>query len=173
MAPKNKAPRTNSMRLLEARGMSYQTFTFPPKHHSALEVAHLAGVPPDLVYKTLVVLRKQGKPCLVMVPGDRELDLKLLAAAIDEKKVKMASQRQAERLTGLQVGGISALALLQKGFDIYIDRTALDQDQIYVSAGRRGVNLRLTVRDLIQVTQAQTVEASSPPPSNQDRTGPI
>lgn len=158
---RKKPQRTNSMRLLEAHDVSYETFTFPPSHHSALEVAQLAGVTPNQVYKTLVVLRDESKPLLVMVAGDRELDLKRLAASIGEKRIKMATQRQAEQLTGLQVGGISALALLQKGFDIYIDRAALEQEWVYVSAGQRGINLRLTVADLIRITQAQVVEAAN------------
>jgi len=72
----------------------------------------------------------------------------------------MAAQRQAEQLTGLQVGGISALALMQKGFDIYIDQAALEQEWVYVSAGQRGINLRLAVEDLIRITQAQVIEAT-------------
>lgn len=148
------------MRVLEAQDVPYAVFTYPPTRHSALEVAELAGVPPSQVYKTLVIQRERGKPLLVMVAGDRQLDLKKLAAAIDEKKLNMASQRDAERLTGLKVGGISALALLNRGFDILIDQVAAEQHQVYVSAGRRGANLRLSVEDLVRVTGARLVEAT-------------
>jgi Cys-tRNA(Pro)/Cys-tRNA(Cys) deacylase len=80
-----------------------------------------------------------------------------LAKAVGEKKIKMASHREAETLTGLQVGGISALALLNKGFQICILREAQTLDHIVVSAGRRGVDLRLRVEDLIRVTGAKLV----------------
>ena len=148
------------MRVLEAEGKSFEVFAFPPDHHSAQEVAELAGVAPEQVYKTLVVERGSGKPLLVMVAADRQLDLKRLATAVGEKKLHMASHNDAERLTGLKVGGISALALLNRGFDVYIDQEALEQSQIYVSAGQRGVNLVVAVDDLIQVTGARLVEAT-------------
>ncbi len=152
-------PKLNSMRVLEAHDVPYQVFTYPPARHSALEVAELAGVSPAQVYKTLVVQRERGKPILVMIPGDRQLNLKRLAAAIGEKKLHMAPHSEAERLTGLKVGGISALALLNRGFDIYLDQSATGQSDIYVSAGQRGVNLTLAVGDLLRVTGARIVEA--------------
>ena len=147
------------MRVLEAHDVPYQVFTYPPARHSAMEVAELAGVSPAQVFKTLVVQRERGKPILVMIPGDRQLNLKRLAAAIGEKKLHMAPHSEAERLTGLQVGGISALALLNRGFDIYLDQSATGQSDIYVSAGQRGVNLTLAVGDLLRVTGARIVEA--------------
>jgi Cys-tRNA(Pro)/Cys-tRNA(Cys) deacylase len=160
MAKKEKHIKLNSMRVLEARGVPYEIFTYPPARHSALEVAELAKAPPAQVYKTLVVQREGGKPLLVMIAADRELNLKRLAASTGEKKLRMATQRDAERLTGLQVGGISALALLNRGFDVFIDRTASELTELYVSGGQRGVNLRLAVADLIRVTGAHMVEAT-------------
>lgn len=157
---KKKEPRLNSMRVLEAEGKSFEVFTFPPDHHSAPEVAELAGVAPEQVYKTLVVERDGGKPLLVMIAADRHLNLKRLAAAVGEKKLHMAAHNDAERLTGLKVGGISALALLNRGFDVYIDQGAVEQSHIYVSAGQRGVNLVVAVDDLIQVTGACLVDAT-------------
>jgi Cys-tRNA(Pro)/Cys-tRNA(Cys) deacylase len=71
----------------------------------------------------------------------------------------MATLRDAEALTGLQVGGISALALLNMGFDIYIDRAAAALDRIVVSAGQRGIDLDLPVEDLVRVTGAHWVDA--------------
>jgi Cys-tRNA(Pro)/Cys-tRNA(Cys) deacylase len=161
MSRKKKGkPRLNSMRLLEAHDVSYELFTYPPERHSAVEVAELAGVPPAEVYKTLVVQRDDGKPLLVVIPGDQQLDLKKLAAGVGEKKLRMATHSEAEGLTGLQVGGISPLALLNRGFDIFIDEQARHQNRIYVSAGQRGVNLRLAVADLQRVTGAGYVDAT-------------
>ncbi|MBC7264575.1 MAG: aminoacyl-tRNA deacylase [Chloroflexi bacterium] len=154
------AEKTNSMRLLEARKVSYEVYTFSPDIHSAQGLAEAIGLPASQVFKTLVVQRERGRPLLVMVPGDRELDLKRLAQSIGEKKLRMATQKEAETLTGLQVGGISALALLHKGFEIYIDRSALALSRVVVSAGRRGINLGLAVSDLIRVTGAKMVDAA-------------
>jgi len=152
------ADKNNAMRMLDARGAPYEAYTFPPEVHSAEGVAQVVGVPVSQVYKTLVVVRKQGKPLLVMIAGDRELDLKRLAKAVGEKKLRMASHKEAESLTGLEVGGISALALLNRGFDVYIDRAATKLKRVLVSAGRRGINLGIAVEDLIRVTKAKVIE---------------
>ncbi len=153
---KPTAPRTNAMRLLDQRKINYRVATYPPEIHSANEVAQIIGADPARVYKTLVVLPESGKgrPMLVLVPGNKELDLKVFGASSGEKKVRMASQREAESLTGLLVGGISALALLQKGFKIFIDEEALLLGEIFVSAGQRGINLQLGRADLIRITGA-------------------
>ncbi len=69
----------------------------------------------------------------------------------------MASQKEAEALTGLKVGGISALALLDKGFRVYLDASAQAYEQILVSAGERGINLQVPVADLVRLTRARMV----------------
>jgi len=153
--------KTNTMRMLDARGVSYETYTFPPDTHSAEGVAQVVDVPVGQVYKTLVVVRKRGKPLLVMIAGHRELNLKRLAKAVGEKKLRMATCKEAESLTGLEVGGISALALLNRGFDVYIDRTATKLKRVLVSAGCRGINLGIAVEDLLRVTKAKVIECSS------------
>lgn len=155
--------RNNVTRLLDARKISYEVFELSPEKHSAEETAALLGVPEGQVYKTLVVLReaKGKKPLLVMVPGGRELDLKVLAASLGEKKLKMATQNEAEALTGLLTGGISALALLNKGFEICLERAALALPLIYVSAGQRGVDIRLKPQDLAAATNSKLVDTSS------------
>jgi Cys-tRNA(Pro)/Cys-tRNA(Cys) deacylase len=150
----------NSMRILEQQKVSYVVREFPDSIHSADGVADYFGLPREWVYKTLVVLPPTNKPMLVMVAGSRELDLKKLAASTGHKKVQMAPHKEAERLTGLQTGGISALALLHKNFAVFLDQPALELERILVSAGRRGVNLELSVQDLIRVTKAKVIEAT-------------
>jgi len=153
----------NSMRVLEAQGVRYEVLSFPDTIHSAVGVAAYYGLPPAQVYKTLVVVLAQGKPALVFIAGDRELQFKRLAPALGEKKLRMATQKEAEAWTGLKVGGISALALLHRGFPVYIDHTAVALDEIIVSAGQRGMDIRLTVPDLVRVTGAAFVEATTLP----------
>ena len=148
------------MRVLERSGAQYEVLTFPQNLHSAIGVAEYLGIPPDQVFKTLVVQKPHsGKPYLVMVPGDGELDLKKFAQSVGEKKLHMVSYFEAERLTRLKVGGISALAVLNRGFQICLDRSALGLDRIVVSAGQRGVNLRVGVQDLVEVTGCRIVDA--------------
>lgn len=150
--------KTNAMRVLDSAHVSYQVFTFSEEIHSADGVARALGIPPERVFKTLVVIPGNGKPILAIVPGHKELDLKLLAQLIGEKKIRMATQAEAESLTGLQVGGISALALIHKGFRVLIDRSCQQHEQILVSAGRRGINLELAPADLIRVVNARVAE---------------
>ena len=144
------AEKLNSMRILDQRRIDYTVREFPDTIHSADGVADYFSLSPEMVYKTLVVLPSKGKPILVMVAGGRELNLKKLAKAVGEKKVQMAPHQEAEQLTGLQTGGISALALLHKNFPVYLDRPALELDRILVSAGKRGINLELSVQDLLE-----------------------
>jgi Cys-tRNA(Pro)/Cys-tRNA(Cys) deacylase len=153
--------RTNAMRLLDSHKIAYRIHTFSSEFHSADEVAHILGIPANRVFKTLVVMPLKGKPFLALVPGDRELDLKKLAQATEEKKLHMATKVEAETLTGLLVGGISALALMNKGFRIFIDETCHSFPDILVSAGRRGINLQLAPTDLVRITKAKVADISS------------
>jgi Cys-tRNA(Pro)/Cys-tRNA(Cys) deacylase len=154
------ATKLNSMRVLESNKVAYEAREYDPAIHDAVEAAAAMGVPADQVYKTLVVERTNGKPVLVMIPLDRQLDLKKFAAAIGEKKINMAAHADAEKLTGLKVGGIGALALVHKHWDVYLDESAKAHDHICVSAGQRGVNLRVSVLDLVRVLNAKMVDAS-------------
>lgn len=158
--------KTNAMRALDARHIAYDVFTYPATIHSADEVARLLGVPPEQVYKTLVMQTGEGHTLahlLVMAPGDAEVDPRLLARGLGVKAVHMAPQREAERLTGLLVGGISPLALLERRFAVYLDERAQSFERIYLNGGQRGVNLCLGVADLVAVTGARFVAATHPP----------
>ena len=152
------AQKTQAMRVLEGQGIHYGIMTYDKSERDALLIAAEIGVPPEKVFKTLVVARQQKKPLLVMVPANRQLSLKKLATKMGEKKVKMASHAEAERLTGLQVGGISPLVLLNKGFQIVLDHSAQAHEEIVLSAGQRGIQLQIRVSDLIKITRPRVLE---------------
>jgi Cys-tRNA(Pro)/Cys-tRNA(Cys) deacylase len=133
---------------------------FPHHIHSATGVATFFNLPPNVVYKTLVVLPPQGNPLLILVAGDREIHLRQLAQTLGIKRLRMATQKEAESLTGLKVGGISALAIQHRGFLVYIDRAATYLDKLLVSAGQRGINLCIRTTDLINITDATVIEAT-------------
>jgi len=151
------------VRILEQRAIPHEVITFDDAIRSADGVAIATGIPPELVYKTLVIEQDppKGKPFLVLVPSTIEVDLRRLAANVGVKKLRMATHRDAERYTGLQVGGISALALIGKGFPVCIASDAQSQERIVVSAGQRGVDLRLAVNDLLKLTGAKFVQVSA------------
>ena len=152
----------NVTRLLDSKKIPYRAFELSAEKHSALETAHQLDVDPGLVYKTIVVSRQRGKPILAVIPGPNRVDLKLLAATLGEKKLFLPTEREAEALTGLQAGGISPLALLNKGFQVVIDSSAETHPEIHVSGGQRGLNLRLPVKALAELTRARFAAISVP-----------
>ncbi len=156
----------NVTRLLDQRRIRYEAFELPAEKLGARETAGLLGTDPALVFKTIVVTRdKPKKPLLVVVPGDSVVDLKLVAAAVGEKKVSLPTEREAEALTGLQAGGISPLALLNKGFQVIIDASAGSHPEIHVSGGQRGLNIKINVNDLQKLTNARLAFVSRPEPT--------
>ena len=157
-------PITNNVtRLLDSRKIRYTVYELPAEKLGAGETARLLDVEPASVFKTIVVTReKPKKPLLVLVSGTSNVDLKLLASALGEKKVHLPTEREAEELTGLQAGGISPLVLINKGFQVVIDSSAENYDEIHVSGGQRGLNIKLPVTDLVKVTNARLVSVSRP-----------
>lgn len=156
------AKKLNSMRFLDSEGVSYDVFDFPDTMHAAQDVAEYVGVAASDVYKTLVLITAKKTPILVMVPADHDLQIKRLAQVMGDKKLRMATHKEAEAVTGLKVGGISALALRHRRFPVYIAHTAATLDHLLVSAGQRGVDLRLKVTDLMRVTGATLVDVTVP-----------
>ena len=153
----------NVTRLLDARKISYTAYELPSEKLGAIDTARLLGVEPATVYKTIVVTREKStskKPLLVVIPGPNQVDLKVLAAFLGEKKVYLPPEREAESLTGLQAGGISPLALLNKGFQVVLDASARKQAEIHVSGGQRGLNIQLPVEALIRITSARIASVS-------------
>jgi Cys-tRNA(Pro)/Cys-tRNA(Cys) deacylase len=146
----------NVTRLLDANRIPYQVFLLPIEKLGAKETASLLNIPENLVYKTIVIIRqKPGKPVLAVIPGDHQVDLKAVAQALDEKKVYLPTEKEAEGLTGLQAGGISPLALINKGFLVLIDQQAVEATEIHISGGQRGLNIRLSASDLAKLTRAR------------------
>ncbi len=155
------APVNNITRLLDSRKITYRVYETPAEKLSAVEVAEFLNVPPETVFKTIVVTREKGKKSiLAIIPGPGTVDLKLLAAFLGEKKVYLPSEREAEHITGLQAGGISPLALINKGFQVVIDSIAQSYSEIHVSGGQRGLNIKLSVADLIKLTNARVSSIS-------------
>lgn len=156
------AATNNVTRMLDARKITYTTFEIPAVKLSAIEVCDFLHMLPEDVYKTIVLRReKRGKAILAVVPAAREVDPKKLAGFLKEKKISVTTQRYAEKMTGLLSGGISPLALIQKGFQVVIDESALEQENILISGGQRGMQIQLAVQDLIKLTDAKTANISN------------
>lgn len=161
-----KFDKLNSMRLLEQHNIPYEVVEFPDELRDAEQIAEVLGMPPGLVFKTLVVEPESkapnARPMLAIIASDRRLDLKKLAALAGEKKVRMAAHKDAEAMTGLKVGGISALALTHKQWTVFLDQPATEHQHILVSAGQRGVDVRVPLTALLGLLRPRIGEISRP-----------
>ena len=151
----------NVTRFLQARKITFEQFEISGEKKSAGEVAEILNVPINQMFKTIVLKPiNPGKPILAVTPADMTADLKLIAKFIHEKKIEFPSPQEAEKLTGLQTGGISPLALINKGFRIILDESAIKMEWMHVSGGQRGLNIRLKVQDFINVTNCKVANIS-------------
>ena len=123
-----------------------------------LEAATALGVPAEQVFKTLLVEGERGL-AVGVVPVSSSLDLKAVAVALGVKKVAMARPEDAERATGYVVGGISPVGQ-RRSLQTVVDESALGLERVYVSGGRRGLDLSLSPADLLRVTGAVTAVIS-------------
>ncbi len=136
---------------------SLHTYTHAPDAKSyGLEAAETLGLDPQQVFKTLLVSLAGGenKLAVAIVPVDSQLDLKGMAKASGAKKAIMAEPQLAERVTGYVVGGISPLGQ-KKELPAIIDSSAMGYDSIYVSAGKRGLEIQLSPEDLVNLCKAK------------------
>jgi Cys-tRNA(Pro)/Cys-tRNA(Cys) deacylase len=153
VAKRREAAGTPATTTLTRLGVTYQLHPYehdPAAPSYGLEAAEALGVPPAHVFKTLLVQGERGL-AVGVVPVDRTLDLKALAAALGLKKVTMADPAAAERSTGYVVGGISPVGQ-KRPLPTVVDTSAARLDRVYVSGGRRGLDLSLHPEDLLRVT---------------------
>ena len=148
--------KTNAARILDRLKIHYELFEYKVDEAdlSAVHLAETAGVPIAEVYKTLVLEGDRTGYFVCIVPGGEEIDLKKAALASTNKKVAMIKMKELEPLTGYIRGGCSPLGM-KKQFPVYIDDSAFNHERIYISAGVRGMQIKLAPADLIIACNAQ------------------
>lgn len=124
-----------------------------------MEAAESLGLPPERVFKTLIAVVDGARFVVAVVPVARALDLKALAAACSGKRAAMSDVADAERVTGYVAGGISPLGQ-KKRLETVVDDSALTLDTIFVSAGRRGLEIELAPADLLRLCRAGSAPVS-------------
>ncbi|GGK75638.1 Cys-tRNA(Pro)/Cys-tRNA(Cys) deacylase [Ornithinimicrobium pekingense] len=142
---------------LDRAGVRYEVRPYehdPSATSYGLEAAEALGVPPAQVFKTLLVETDKGLG-VGIVPVDRLLDLKAIAAALGAKKATMAEPSVAERVTGYVVGGISPVGQ-KRTLPTVLDESALEHGTILVSGGKRGFDLEVSPDDLLDVVRGRT-----------------
>ena len=145
---------TPAIRFLKIAGIDFTTHSYECEVHEdfGLHAASQLGLPPDQVYKTLLV-HQDKQVVTAVIPVSCMLSLKEVAKAAKLKKVEMMKPLDAERLTGYKVGGISPFAQ-KKQLPTLLDSRALQQQTILVSGGRRGLSVGLKPQDFIQLLSA-------------------
>ena len=149
-----KDDKTNVMRVLDQRKISYRHYSLDNMTTNALQVAEGLGTDPQYLYKTLVTVGKSREHYVFMVPAQDELDLKKAARAVGEKSIDMIPQKELLPLTGYVHGGCSPIGM-KKHFPTFIDETAILYDEIGVSAGQRGAQVLLNPDALCEYVGAE------------------
>ena len=148
---------TPAVDAVKAAGVDFEVVQYehdPSAESYGLEAAETLGVPPECVFKTLLA-KLDGKSLVVgMVPVAMRLDLKALAAAAGGRKAEMADPAEAQRATGYVLGGISPLGQKRRLVAV-LDGSAMEQERVYVSGGRRGLEIVLAPADLVRLTGAR------------------
>jgi len=149
--------KTNAARALDLLGIRYELreYTVDPNDLAAESVAAKIGLPAEQVFKTLVMRGDRNGVCLAVVPGDCEVDEKVLARITGDRRVEMVPLKEVQGLTGYIRGGVTALAA-KREFAVYLDETAELCDVISVSAGVRGTQILLAPGDYIRAVKAAT-----------------
>jgi Cys-tRNA(Pro)/Cys-tRNA(Cys) deacylase len=153
---------TPAIRLLTERGVTHHLHSYdhdPSAPSYGLEAAAALGVEPERVFKTLLA-DIDAALVVGIVPVTTQLDLKSLAAAVGGKRAAMADPKRAEQATGYVVGGISPLAQKRR-LPTVLDESARGRPTVFVSAGRRGLEIELSPEDLVALTGATMARIAS------------
>ncbi len=156
---KSKHPKTNAVRLLEAAGIGFDTVPYEvdEEHLDAGHVAEQLGEDINCVFKTLVLRGERTGLFVCVIPGNREVDLKKAAAVAGDKKAEMIAVKELLPLTGYIRGGCSPIGM-KKPLRTFFHNTATDFDAIYVSAGVRGLQIKIAPETLIDFVGASTAD---------------
>ncbi len=156
---KSKIEKTNAARLLDRAGISYELVPYEVDENNlaASHIAEQVGEPIEQVFKTLVLSGDRTGYFVCVVPGHLEVNLKAAAKVSGNKKCDLIPMKDLLGVTGYIRGGCSPVGM-KKPYHVYIHRTALDFDSIYVSAGVRGLQFRIRPADLISYVRAEVAD---------------
>ena len=154
-----KYPVTPATQLLDERGTEYTKHQYAYRNKGATVAAQLMGVDPHAVIKTLVMIDNLGNSMIVLMHAEIEVSLKELARQTGAKNVSTAPIKDAERLTGYSVGGMSPFAT-RRAMPVYAQRSILELPYLYINGGRRGFILGMTPDTLVEVLNTTLVDVA-------------
>jgi len=148
--------KTNAIRILESKDFKFETleYEFKEDEIDAVSVAMKIDVPAYLVFKTLVTVGDKTGINVFCIPANNELDLKKSANASGNKKIEMLKLKDLRSTTGYIRGGCSPIGMIKK-YPTYIDEISQFYDEIYVSAGARGMQIKISPEKLLSITEGQ------------------
>jgi len=154
--------KTNAVRLLDARKIQYDLLEYEVDENdlSAVTLARKIGKDPSQIFKTLVLRGDKTGVFVAVIPGDSEVDLKKAAKVSGNKNSAMTAMKELLPLTGYIRGGCSPLGM-KKNYPVYIHETCQLFDRIFISAGTRGMQIKLSPEDLILMTGAVVCDISN------------
>jgi len=156
----SKAPSTPATRLLREQGIAYTEHLYRYEDRGGTRVSSEAlGIDEHAVVKTLVLEDDTREPLIVLMHGDREVSLKTLARQIDKKAVTMCDPKTAQRYSGYLVGGTSPFGTRQR-MPVYVERSVLALDRLYINGGARGFLIGITPADLIHLLAPTPVDVA-------------
>ncbi|HHY28495.1 MAG TPA: Cys-tRNA(Pro) deacylase [Desulfitobacterium dehalogenans] len=157
------AQKTNAARILDQAGISYELIPYEVDESdlSATTVAQKVGMPPELIYKTLVTRGDKTGVLIACIPAHYELNLKALAQASGNKKMEVVPLKEIQPLTGYIRGGVSPLGT-KKRYPVYFQEDMLHHRKIAVSAGTRGLQIVILPQDLLNITQGKVGPIANP-----------
>lgn len=155
---KEKEIKTNAMRILDKKKIPYEVFQYEcDEFIDGIHTAQKTGAPPEQSFKTLVLQGKSRQYYVFVLPVAQEIQLKTAAKAAGEKSIEMIPVKDITAITGYVRGGCSPLGM-KKQYPVFLHKSALDYEKIYISGGRIGTTLCLSVQDLIAVTDSKVEE---------------
>ncbi len=150
-----KEVKTNAMRILDRLKISYEYTTYEcDEFTDGVQVADKLGYPHELVYKTLVTIGKSGGYYVFVIPIEAEIDFKKAARTVKEKSLEMLHLKDLTKVTGYIRGGCTAIGM-KKQFPTVIQESAKELEQIHISGGRLGMQLKLSPFDLQKAANAE------------------
>lgn len=151
-----KIQKTNAVRLLDQKKIPYslKEYEINEEHLDGVTAAEEIGQPVETVFKTLVATSMKKQLYVFVIPVAKELDLKAAAKFVGEKKIEMLHVRDLLANTGYIRGGCSPIGM-KKQYPTVVDEAALLQDEIFISAGKRGMQICITPKFLEQAAQAK------------------
>ena len=151
---KEKEIKTNAMRILDKKKISYEVIQYDCEEFvDGIHTAELTGAPVEQSFKTLVLQGKSRQHYVFVLPVKQEVQLKEAAKLAGEKSVEMIPVKDITKVTGYVRGGCSPLGM-KKQYPLFLHKKSLDYDKIYISGGRIGTTLCLAVQDLISLSDA-------------------